>query len=55
MLVGDVLGVQLVGDRRVEVVELARSHGARDLCEPEAAHAGAAQVGFETHVEHGRA
>ena len=55
VVVRDVVGVQLVGSRRVEVVELARANAGHDLCEAEAAHAGARQVRLELHVEYGRA
>ena len=51
VLVDDVVGAQLVGGRRIEVVELPWYDRALDLGEAEAAHARACQVHVEAHVE----
>jgi DNA-binding transcriptional LysR family regulator len=54
LVVRDVLRVQLVGNRRVGIMELAGDHLSLDLGVPEAPHAGAAQVHAEPHVEERR-
>src|SRR5688572_30336330 len=52
LLVDDVVGVQLVCRRGVEIVEFARAHLSNDLGKTQTAHARPTQVCLETHVEH---
>jgi DNA-binding transcriptional LysR family regulator len=55
LVVGDVVRAEIVGGRRVGVMELARTRVDLELREPEAAHARPDEVCVQPEVEHGRA
>lgn len=55
VVVRDVIGAKVIGERGVRVVELPRRHAALDLSEAEAAHTRAGELHLKAQVEHGRA